>query len=276
MKFLHLLLLSAGLSLGLDHVDADKPIIYQSQNERSTEEVAAHGKTDECASRYLSLRDIPALTTKYVLGPRALDYGSGNGITADFLQKLGFCVTGVDINDEMLQHARHRFSTIDFYAVAKGSLPFSSRSYDLVFSSFVLVEIGTKEEMVAYFQEAARVLDINGIVMAVTIAEDAYSHDWFVFKTDFPENRELTSGGLAKAYLPDVNIEFTNFYWTEADHCEAMERAGLVVKEIHYPLGKEDEGYSWKEERYHSPFVVIIAGKPHRNNSQDKVDRFSS
>jgi hypothetical protein len=88
-----------------------------------------------------------------------------------------------------------------------------------------------------------------------------YSKNWFTFNTDYPENKNLKSGDLAKIYLCDAAIEFTDFYWTEADYRHFFKKAGFDLLEIHYPLGKENEQYPWKDEKTASPFVIFVAKK---------------
>jgi hypothetical protein len=86
-----------------------------------------------------------------------------------------------------------------------------------------------------------------------------YFKDWLIFNADYPENKNLKSGDLAKVYLRDAEIEFTDYYWTEADYIRLFKEAGFQLLEVHYPMGLESEPYPWKDEKTCSPFVVFIA-----------------
>ena len=52
-----------------------------------------------------------------------------------------------------------------------------------------------------------------------------------------------------------------DYYWTEADYRRLFEEAGFHLLEVHYPMGKASETYSWKDEKMSSPFVVLVAEK---------------
>lgn len=232
---------------------------YHSQDEKTEKEVLEFAKTKESACRYLSLRDIPPLMKKHVSGAKALDFGSGIGISTIFLFQQGFKVDGADISQAMLLQARKNLPYVPFYLVEEGSIPIAEESYDLVFSCYVLFELSSKEEIVKYLSEAKRVMKNDGIFIAVTASEHAYSKDWYIYDVDFPENKQLTSGELGRIYLKDADIAFTDFYWTEGDFREAFSQAGLHLIELHYPLGKDNEPYPWKDEKLFSPYVIFVA-----------------
>ncbi len=232
---------------------------YQVQNAKSTTQAADYCKTDQSASRYLAYRDIPVLIERFVQGKKALDYGAGTGISAAFLQKLGFNVTGVDISPEMLKQANTQCPSASFHLIQNNTIPFEEGIYDLVFSGWVLFELGTENEIVTYLKEAKRVMKPQGIFIAVTGSEQMFSKDWLIYGTDYPENCSPKSGGLCKVYSRDVAIEFTDYYWTETDYRRLFEQASFQLIEVYYPLGKEGEGYVWRDEKTNSPYVIFIA-----------------
>ena len=239
-----------------------KKTIYSSSEEKSQSVAKDYNKTFDVAYRYLAYRDVPALIrSSFNEGKIALDYGCGTGISSEFLESMGFQVDGVDVSSEMLNQAKSKFPTSNFKQVTNGSIPFESDRYDLIFSSFVLFEIGSKKEIANYLLEAKRVLNERGVFVLVAGSGKMYSEDWLVFSTDFPENKQLSSGDEAKIFLPVEGIEFTDFYWTEKDYQQLFEEAGLSVLETHYPLGKEDDPYDWKEEVRSSPYVIYVLGK---------------
>ena len=240
---------------------AHEKVIYRPEDDKSAEEAMGYSRTEGSASRYLGYRDIHFFIRKYVRGKKALDDGTGVGLSTRFLQDQGLDVTGVDVSKEMLAQSMVRCPNVPFHLVEDGSIPLASGTYDLVFSGFVLFELGSKEEILTYLNEAKRVIKEDGVLIAVTGSQDMYSKDWFLFDTDYPENKELKSGGLARIYLREAAIEFTDYYWTEADYRRFFKEVGFQLLEVHYPLGREDEPYPWKEEKTNSPYVVFVAKK---------------
>lgn len=234
---------------------------YLSQDTKSTETAIDYLKTSKSLSRLLGYRDIPAFIEEYAPGKRALDHGAGTGFSTQFLTVQGLDVIGVDVSEPMLAQAKTNCPSTRFYLIKDGEIPLESDTFDLVFSSLVLFELGSEEDMLAYLNEAKRVLKDDGVFIALTGSEHMYSKNWLIFNSDYPENRNLKSGDLAKIYLKDAGIEFTDFYWTESDYRHFFKEAGFDLVKVHYPLGQADEGLEWKEETTLSPFVVFIAKK---------------
>lgn len=231
---------------------------YHVPDKKTGHHAQAYSKTHESLARYLTFRDMPSLLTRYVHGTQALDYGVGTGSSLQFLRNQGFDVTGVDVSEDMLAKARIVCPDNQLHLIKNGQLPFAHEQFDLVFSSFVLFEIDSKEAICKYLQEAKRVLKKDGIFIAITGSEYTYAKDWLLFNVDYPENKNLKSGDLAKAYLYDADIEFLDYYWTEKDYRECFESVGLELLEVYYPLGKREELYPWKDERTFSPYVIFV------------------
>lgn len=243
------------------HAKADEGTIYHSQDDKSNEQATEYSKTYQSLSRYLAYRDIPSFIAQYVHGKESLDYGAGTGFSTQFLQEEGLHVTGVDISKEMLGQAIVNCPGTPFHLIQNESIPVMSETYDLIFSSFVLFELASEKEILKYLEEAKRVMKNDGVFLALTASQDAYSKDWLIYNTNYPENKNLKSGDLAKAYDRGANIEFMDYYWTEADYRRLFKQAGFQLIEVHYPVGKESEPYPWKDEKTNSPFVVLVAKK---------------
>ncbi len=252
-------LIFSAIGISTLHAEANDKTIYHSHDEKSTEQALGYSKTNQSISRYLAYRDIPSLITQYVHGKKTLDYGAGTGFSTQFLQEQNLDVTGVDISNEMLAQAVSNCPNTPFYLIQNGSIPIASETYDLVFSSFVLFELGSEKEILNYLKEARRVMKEDGVFVAVTASQDAYSKDWFCYNIDYPENKNLKSGNLVKAYDRQINMEFTDYYWTETDYLHLFQQAGLQIIGAHYPKGKEGEPYLWRDEKTNSPFVIFIA-----------------
>lgn len=235
------------------------PKIYSSLQEKSQNIASEYTKTVKSISRYLAYRDIPSIIQKYVSGNKALDFGSGTGISSQFLHSLGLDVTGCDISQEMLKQAKINYPPIPFFLLQNGEIPSEDSAYDLVFSSFVLFEISSKEGILKYLNEAARVLKKGGIFLAITGSDTMFSHQGIIYGTDFPENKHLKSGDLAKVLLNDIGIEFTDYYWTSEDWHHFFKESPFTLLETHHPLGKREEPYPWIDELTHSPYLILVA-----------------
>ncbi len=129
----------------------DSATIYYCKNNKSPLD---YTKTHDAAYRYLGYRDIPKIIKEYLQAGEALDYGSGTGYSTRFLSELGFNVAGVDINQQMVQQARLQYPDLRFYSIENRIIPFENLTFDLIFSGFVLLEIGSQKEMVDYLIEA--------------------------------------------------------------------------------------------------------------------------
>lgn len=248
-------------AIHLASLSASNTTIYNSQENKSEEQAVGYSKTNQSLSRYLAYRDIPSLITKYVYGTNTLDYGAGTGSSTQFLLNQNLDVIGVDISKEMLSLAKINCPNTAFHLITNGNIPAASKTFDFIFSSFVLFELGSEQEVIAYLEEAKRVVKDDGVLIAITGSQDLYSRDWFIYGTNYPENRNLKSGDLAKLYLYEAAIEFTDFYWTEADYRHFFKKAGFDILDVHYPLGKDNEEYPWKDEKITSPFFILVAKK---------------
>lgn len=75
-------------------------------------------------------------------GKRALDIGTGRGQFAFYLARLGFTVTGIDLSENMISHARKYSAAcnldIDFQAGDAEELEFEDNTFDVVVSRNLL------------------------------------------------------------------------------------------------------------------------------------------
>jgi ubiquinone/menaquinone biosynthesis C-methylase UbiE len=236
-------------------------VLYSSHLSKTANQAQSYVQTAECAYRYLGYRDLPLLIKKYAKGSIALDYGSGTGISTHFLASNGLSAFGVDTDIEMIKQAQKNYPGIDFSLLENGLLPVESESCDVVFSSFVLFELSSKDAIRSYLEEAKRVLKKTGVFLIVTGSDSMYKKKWRVFHNDYDENKNLKSGGSAKVMVPELNLEFLDYYWTENDYTDLFAESGLHISHTHYPLGKEDEPYEWRNELHHSPFVIFALEK---------------
>jgi ubiquinone/menaquinone biosynthesis C-methylase UbiE len=233
-------------------------------------EAKLYTEVNEVSGRYLTNRDAKPWLDK-ISGKSALDYGSGLGYSSEFLNKQGFQVVGVDINPHMIKSATHTFPSTHFILINKNQVPFPNQSFDLVYSCFVLFEIDSLENIRQHLAEGTRVLKEGGYFIAITGSQHVGDRKYksVLNITDYPENENPKSGSIIKVTSPEINITFNDYFWTEEDYRKVFAKAGLDICEVHYPLGKDNEGYDWQAEKTKSPFVMFLAkkSKSQSNNS---------
>lgn len=212
-------------------------------------------------TQFLAFRDIAELIQKYVSGTTTLDYGSGAGKSTLYLKSLGLNVDGVDINEEMVNYARGVDPQGKYKIIDSAKVPVKDRHYDLVFSSWVLMEISSKQELLNITKEVARVLKTEGVFIAILCNKDTYNTDWLSENTQFAENKNLHSGSIVKMLFKEINLSIYDYFWSDEDYREVINKAGLHILQTHNPLGKDEDGYAWVNEQNKSPCTIYIAKK---------------
>ena len=109
---------------------------------------------------------------QYPLDYKILDAGCGTGQTAAYLTQLGYNVTGIDINMQMIEHATIRNHinqlNIPYYVEDLAHTSFSDASFDLVLCESVLQFTSLTKTL----SEIARILKSNGSVVAIEMVQD--------------------------------------------------------------------------------------------------------
>ncbi len=211
-------------------------------------------------TQYLAFRDIPMLIREYA-GPVAsvLDYGCGAGRSTRFLKLLGYNAVGVDVSEEMLEQARYKDREGEYHHIPSGLLPFEGSAFDLIFASLVFLEVSLLEEIERILREMRRVLRKDGTIIFVTASTEATEGNWVSLSYAFPENdRPLQSGDTVKLLIQGVDVVLHDYFWTEEDYIGAAERAGLILANLHKPLGSRDESIEWRDETKMSPTAIYV------------------
>ena len=150
-----------------------------------------------------------------IRGKAVLDIGCGaGGIDVALVQTHGAgYVTGIDVEDSVLSHARNLVADkgltdhVGLVKVAPGPLPFPPGTFDVVFSKDSIVHISDKHALMA---EVARVLKPGGWFLA---------SDWLI-------GVEVISPQMA-AYIAAEGLDFGMA--TPARYRDAMQAAGFEL-----------------------------------------------
>jgi len=211
-------------------------------------------------TQVLAFRDIPELIREYGASAKtALDYGCGAGRSTRFLKRLGLDTVGVDISPEMLEQARSKDELGEYHLINNGQLPFADSTFDLVFSSFVFLEVSQLQAISSILSEMKRVLKEDGVIIFVTASEEAPTGSWVSLSFDFPENRKpLHSGDTVKLLIRGINVILYDYHWTEDDYRRAADRAGLSVARLHKPLGAASDQIEWLDETEKPPMAIYV------------------
>lgn len=233
---------------------------YTSGELHDTEQANKYSQTLKSPHRFLAYRDFYSLIERFGNINKVLDFGSGTGISTHFLFEKKYDVIGIDRSPYMIKEAKSCFPEITF--LQPEELP-RSPIFDLVFSSFVLFELKSKQEILNYLNFAASVLKDKGIFLGITGSEKLYQRkrNWRCFNVDYKENHNLHSGSVVKLGLKEPKMEFYDYYWKEADYKQCFQDSNLEIVQIHYPLGYHLEPFDWGEELSVSPFVIFLAQK---------------
>lgn len=155
--------------------------------------------TDEYKLYYISpfVDEISGFLEKNGKGKyNVLDFGCGYGELSHVFRQSGFEVTGMDMDDERIKEAKIKYPDINFINFSyKGSLPFDSNSFDIIFSSSVLQYIDHE----AFFTECKRVLKKEGCVIFI----------------ENLKNNPITR--IGRAYLKLKRFKYHSYPWNHLD-----------------------------------------------------------
>ncbi|MDO9547917.1 MAG: class I SAM-dependent methyltransferase [Candidatus Marinimicrobia bacterium] len=91
-----------------------------------------------------------------------LDCGTGSGVFAEAFQKRGLTVAGIDLNPDMITAAKKHVPKAEFKVGHLESLPYTDKSFDLVFYAHSLHEA---DDLSIALLEAQRVAISNVIAL---------------------------------------------------------------------------------------------------------------
>ena len=152
---------------------------------------------------------------------RILEVGCNIGNQLLMLHEMGFTdLTGVDVQAYALDEARENCPFATFHQAGAGELPFEDASFDLVFTSGVLIHI-SPADLPAALREIARVS--KRFVWGYEFHNDE------MVEIEYRDHDDLHwKGDYARRYLeevPGLEIDrFELFPWTEGENVDVMFR----------------------------------------------------
>ncbi|MCC7216954.1 MAG: methyltransferase domain-containing protein [Burkholderiales bacterium] len=140
-----------------------------------------------------------AAVASLAAGRRVLDAACGEGYGSRLLAQDAAHVTGVDISDEAIAHARERYAraNLEFAAASVTALPLPDASVDLVVSFETVEHLAEQEAMLAEFR---RVLAPSGVLVISSPNRPVYNEGGGV--ENHYHVRELDRDELAALLAP--------------------------------------------------------------------------
>jgi len=210
---------------------------------------------------FLAFRDLGTIIKKYIKGSKALDFGCGAGRSSRFLKELGLSVIGADISFDMIETARNISNDIDYLLIEKDCFKNLGDQFDLIFVSFVLMELSSKKEIKILIKKLSRLLAENGKIILVVASDDLYNGDWLSIDTKCGANMAKNSGEIVSVYLKDYGITINDYMWKESDCEECFKQSNMLILEKIKPLGHFNDERNWIDEYIKAPFVIYILSK---------------
>jgi hypothetical protein len=131
-----------------------------------------------------------------------------------------------------------------------------------VVSTFVLFAIPSISSLINTFKNIHSILSQDGVFIAVTGSTELYQRDWLSLRVkEFPENQHPISGDICRVVLTDIDLLLEDYYWTHEDYVKVANASGFQIAEHSYPLGREEDGIPWKDERVYPPYVFYEFSK---------------
>ena len=119
-------------------------------------------------------------------GLRLLDIGSGGGLVAEPMTRLGFRVTGIDATAENVEtarlHAEEGGLDIDYRTVAVEALAATDERFDVVLALEIVEHVA---DLTAFCDAAAAVLKPGGAFIAATINRTAKAYLFAVLGAEY-------------------------------------------------------------------------------------------
>jgi len=116
-----------------------------------------------------------ALAARWCANKRTLDAACGEGYGSNLLARSAASVTGVDVSDQAISHARQRYEPVDgleFQQADCTNLPFDNNEFERVVSFETLEHLAEQDQLLAEFR---RVLKPDGLLILSSPDKASYT-----------------------------------------------------------------------------------------------------
>lgn len=161
----------------------------------------------------------------------------------------------------MINQANKYDATGHYELIENAKIPYADKTFDVVFSSYVFLEIGSFSDMIDILNEMKRVLKDDGCIIFITSIVTNIKDRWVSFSYDFAENdKPLNKCQQLKLLIKNKNIIFYDYNWTDKEYRDAINMANLQIKDVHIPMGTKNDGIDWEDETT-KPYAYIYTLK---------------
>lgn len=207
---------------------------------------------------FLAFRDIGTIIDQHIKGVNVLDFGCGAGRSSRILKEHGLNVIGVDTSRDMIDQARNMSKDIKYLLIEKNYFKNMDNRFDLIFVSFVLMELSSTQEITILINNLSGLLAENGKIILIVASDDLYNSNWLSIDTKSYANSEKRSGDIVSVYLKDYGISINDYLWKESDCEECFKQSNMLILQKFKPLGLSSDGKNWIDEYTKAPFVIYI------------------
>lgn len=207
---------------------------------------------------YLS-QDVTVFQKYAKVGDRILDYGCGNGRILELFNDEKFNYVGVDFSQRLLDNAKEKFPHGNFIKMDDFSVPFSDKSFDLVFCLAVLHHIPSVEMRLEVLNEIHRVLK-KGSKLILTV--------WYLREDEKAKPLILANNfkkilGLSKMDLFDILYPFKGLdgkvLAQRYIHCFSLPEIKHLVEKSGFKI--IESGFNKRGKKYVNQNIYLIAEK---------------
>ncbi len=201
-----------------------------------------------------------------ISGKNILDAGCGDGVFVRRCIEKRADATGIDISDNVIKICKEKDKKGNYFAgdIKKISL---NKKFDYILSSFVLLSLDKKKEIIKAIKNMGSLLNKNGkLIIAVPHpAFDNINENMDTMTREFFEKYSYSKKGLKTLYKHKTK-DFTilDFHWMIEDYAECIKESGLVIENIREPIPKEEskkENLKLYEGRRKFPPMIIFVCK---------------
>ena len=160
-----------------------------------------------------------AFAARLCQGARVLDAACGEGYGSALLAREAKAVTGLDIDEPVIEHAARRYASqenLEFISADCTQLPFPDDSFDVVVSFETIEHLSAQETLLAGF---ARVLKPDGFLMLSCPDKAEYSdqrdfqNEYHVRELYREELEQLISNEFAACSILGQKLMFHSAIW---------------------------------------------------------------